>query len=61
MFVAFSMPPVNRLTKQNGGLFEYVEGCELPQTETSEGGFVPIDKFTAQDRFLRVFDDWPAA
>lgn len=54
------MLPVSELTKQNGGLFEYVEGCELPQTESSEGGFMPIGKFTAQDGFLRVFDDWPA-
>jgi hypothetical protein len=56
--MTFSLLPVNGLTKQNGGLFEYVEGCELLQTETSEGGFVPISKFTAQDGFLREFDDW---
>ena len=59
MLVTLSMLRVNGLIKQNGGLFEYVEGCELPQTETSEGGFVPIGKFTGQDGFLRVFDDWP--
>jgi hypothetical protein len=59
VYPIFSILPVNGLTKQNGGLFEYVEGCELPQTEASEGGFVETSKFTAQDGFLRVFDDWP--